>query len=160
MQNMGLIYNGGTHGFAQDYDLALFFFEKAAEAGVPEAKFGLGQLYISGHGVPPDEAKAKALFEEAAAGGDAATFNTLGAMYEFGTQGVERDYAAAAFWYGKGAEIDDAEAAWALARLYLEEPEIVGSEARDSLFEKAHALGGSTMPSAPARSWPGGRSMP
>jgi uncharacterized protein len=47
--------------------------------------FGLGRLYLEGHGVAKDYAQAKTLFTKACDGGEMTGCNGLGALYDHGS---------------------------------------------------------------------------
>ncbi len=65
--SLDYIYYSNRLG-APDYEKAFYFFSKAAEAGVTEAKYKLADLYRNGHGVTKNEEKAfrmlKAVYDE------------------------------------------------------------------------------------------------
>jgi uncharacterized protein len=56
---------------ARDYEKAMPWFIKAAERGFARAEVHIGELYVSGLGVPRDDAAARYWFKRAAAQGDA-----------------------------------------------------------------------------------------
>jgi len=70
------------------------------------AKRRLGFMYYHGEGVPQDDKRAVALFEQAAEAGDIESAANLGKMYEYGMSVVQDD-ARAAQWYRKAAELGD-----------------------------------------------------
>lgn len=63
--NLGVMYQRGL-GVAQDFQKARFWFEKAANQNLGEAKVNLGLLFFDGSGVPQDYEKAFTLFSSAA----------------------------------------------------------------------------------------------
>lgn len=65
----GVMYLNGT-GVPADTAQARQWFEKAADAGLPDAQINLGDLYYAGKGVPQDYAKAFAWYQKAADQGD------------------------------------------------------------------------------------------
>ena len=66
---LGLAYDRGGLGVAQDAKKAAEWFGKAAAQGVAEAQFNLGIMCASGVGVEKDEAKAVVWLEQAATQG-------------------------------------------------------------------------------------------
>ena len=74
-----------------------------AEQGDPDAIFKLAVAYQRGRGVKEDDAKAAALYRDAAQRGDARAMANLGVMYSRG-DGVAHDDALAIEWYRKAAD--------------------------------------------------------
>ena len=80
-------------------------------------QFSLGYMYYRGEGVKQDYAKAKVLFEMAAAQGVDAAQLHLGNMYYSG-YGVRQDYFKAKEWYEKAAVQGNFAAQYSLGELY------------------------------------------
>ncbi len=99
---LGHAYQYGK-GVKQDYQKALFWYEKAAKQGEAEAQRPLGAMYEMGLGAAQDFGKAAFWYEKAAQQGLARAQVNLGILYEKG-QGVEKDYQKALSWYQKAAE--------------------------------------------------------
>jgi TPR repeat protein len=59
-------YDGGTNGFAQDFDKSFELYLRAGELGCADAYCSVGCAYDNGHGVEQDKKKAKYYFELAA----------------------------------------------------------------------------------------------
>jgi TPR repeat protein len=97
----------GKDGEKQDYELAAYWFEKAAAQGFAEGQFRLGICYINGNGVEPDIEKAVDLLTKAAGQGYADAYFLLGDIYNTGEYGLERDNEKAVYWYTKAAEQGD-----------------------------------------------------
>lgn len=76
---------------------------KEAEAGNSEAQFLIGRSYDRGENVAQDFAKAREMYEKAAAQGNAKAMNNLGSMYLQG-RGVSKDNEVALDWFKKSAE--------------------------------------------------------
>ena len=76
---------------------ALADLRASAEAGDAEAQRILGGMYVTGVGVPPDDAEAVAWYRRAAEQGDARAQCNLGAMYAEGL-GVPPDAVEAVMW--------------------------------------------------------------
>ena len=69
MHNLALYYFRGEGG-AQDTAAAASWVRKAAQRGIVDSQYNLGQLYQAGSGVPRDLAEAYKWFSIAAIGGD------------------------------------------------------------------------------------------
>ncbi|MCL2421924.1 MAG: DnaJ domain-containing protein [Defluviitaleaceae bacterium] len=70
LQNQfGLMYLRGE-GVTQNYETALFWFRRAAENGVTDAKFNLGHMYECGHGIDQDHDMAIYWYTKAIEGGN------------------------------------------------------------------------------------------
>jgi TPR repeat protein len=95
---------------------ALRWFEKAADAGLPEAKANLGTMYAVGFVVQKDEARALGLTKQAAEGGLNSAMQQLGSWYEKGI-GTTKDLEEAARWYQRAARAGNQQAQDALERL-------------------------------------------
>lgn len=105
-----------------------------------EADYQRGLAYSSGRGVPRDHAKARELYERAAALGHAPAHYILGFLYDSG-DGVRQDYGKAREWYEKAAALNHPAAQVCLGFLYrrgLGGPKDDG-KARE-LYERAAAL--------------------
>jgi len=76
--------------------------KRDAEKGVPAACFELAGCYESGRDVPKDIGKALALYQQAAAGGEANGWFRLGKIFADGL-GVEPDLPKALEYYRQGA---------------------------------------------------------
>lgn len=88
-----------------------------AEQNDAQAQMALGERYLTGNGVPLDEAKALQWFQRAAKLGDPTAQLKVGQMYESG-QGTERNLERASIWFTKAAENGDPAAQANLADLY------------------------------------------
>jgi len=81
---------GAIHYEEQEYDQAMGWFTKGAEAGLPKAMFGLGGCLDKGLGLAaPDYPEAAGWYHRAAEGGDALAAWNLCTMYTVG-RGVTR----------------------------------------------------------------------
>jgi uncharacterized protein len=94
---------------------ALDLWQPLAEQGSPDAQAGLGNLYLGGYGVSPDEAAAMAWFRKAAEQGHSGGQCSLASLYH-----GRKDYPAAASWYRRASEQGNALAQIRLARLYAD----------------------------------------
>ena len=102
---------------AQDYEKALFWYEKAANQGNTKAQNNLACIYLDGLGVPRDAKKAAYWFEKAAEKNDKLALLNLGCMWEEGDLG-EPDYAKAFDYYQKSDKLECAYAADKLGHCY------------------------------------------
>jgi len=123
-------------GIPLDKKEAVNWYQKAAREGNAAAMFNLGVAYFNGEGVPEDLSEARPWFilaedsgsqkaieavNRSEAGLQTRDFNhiyfSIGQRYQNGVQ-VRQNYAAAAKWYQRAAERNDARSAMALAGLY------------------------------------------
>jgi TPR repeat protein len=113
--NLAYSYAEGR-GISQDRGQAAHWYTVAAElndaAIQPVAFLQLGKLHRDGKGVAQDLTQARALFEKAAAQGNAEAALNLGDMYSAGVT-VPADAAKAATFYKQAADGGDARAAFA-----------------------------------------------
>ena len=112
---MGSAYDEGL-GVAEDPELAVAWFSKAAAAGHTLAEHNLGQRLCGRRGVAADLVRAVEWWLKAAAKGDAMPQLRLGEAYEAG-RGVARNLDEARRWYGAAATRGNADAAAAVKRL-------------------------------------------
>ena len=86
--NVGLMYEQGLGGAKQDLSVAAQYYEKAIEQGIPDAHANLGQILISGSGVPwgvqKNLSRGIALLEQGVERGSRHCAYTLGCMYKSG----------------------------------------------------------------------------
>ena len=92
------------------YEEARDWYQKAADAGYMAAVINLGQMHMDGQALTKDLAKARALFDLAAAAEEPRAFTAIASIYRYGI-GVPVDYKAALEWQRKGA---DAGVDWAM----------------------------------------------
>ncbi len=90
-----------------DYATALRVWLPEAEAGDPEARANVGEIYEKGLGVAPDYAMAADWYRLAAAAGNTRAQINLGHLYEKGL-GVERDPLEALEWYRRASGLQNA----------------------------------------------------
>jgi len=87
----------------QNYELAIMWFQKAAEKGYAPAQHALGVMHYFGQGLPQDYERAANWCLKAADQGHIDAQYTLGLMYYSG-QGVTQDYAESAIWCRKASD--------------------------------------------------------
>ncbi len=76
MINLGTLYYNG-HGVAQDYQKALQWYQRAADAGSAVGMYSLGYMYEIGHGVTQDYQQARQWYQKAVAAGSGAAKERL-----------------------------------------------------------------------------------
>ena len=86
-----------------DYAEAVKWYREAAEQGLVEAQYSLGECYSKGNGVEQDYADAVKWYRKAAEHGYAAAQYYLGECYADG-KGVEHNIAEAVKWCRKAVE--------------------------------------------------------
>ena len=69
MYNIGVLYAYGR-GVAQDYQQAMAWFHKAANAGNANAMYNIGVLYDNGQGIVQDYQQAMVWYRKAADAGN------------------------------------------------------------------------------------------
>ena len=89
-------------GVAQDLKLSAYWYEKAAEAGDPEAQTQIGYFYEAGIGVQKDPVRAAHWYQLAAAGGLATAKVNLGTAYMLGV-GVPKNQQTASELFHEAA---------------------------------------------------------
>lgn len=115
----------------RDYELAAFWYRRAAEQGLAVAQNNLAFLYSSGQGVPRDNTQAAVWFRRAAEQGLGRAQILLAEFYEKGL-GVPKDYLQAELWLRKAAEQNIWRAKHELGILYCK-----GGEGLQPDFEEA-----------------------
>ncbi|MCZ6588729.1 MAG: tetratricopeptide repeat protein [Alphaproteobacteria bacterium] len=104
-------YNSG------DYATALREMRPLAEQGSATAQFGLGNMYLEGHGVPQDYAEAAKWYRLAAEQGHADAQFSLGLMYA-NDEGVPRNDKEALKWLRLAADQGSGTAQFILGMRY------------------------------------------
>ena len=101
----------------QIYDVALSWYQKAAERGQVKAQNHLGWMYQNGYGVTRNYARSVEWYQKAANQNDRKGQNNLGLMYAHGL-GVSQNDLIAVQWYQKSAVQEYAEAQYNLGFMY------------------------------------------
>ena len=104
----------------QDYEKAVYWYEKSAKQGnqySQTAQYYLGILYSKGKGVKQDYEKAVYWYEKSAKQGNEYAQYNLACLYNNG-DGVKQDLQKAKEWYEKAANQGNAEAQLNLGALY------------------------------------------
>ena len=115
--DLATLYAAGRDGAPQDYGRAIFWFEKSAENGVPNAQYNLGVLHQEGLGVEKDARAALGWYEKAAQLGHPQAMYNLGIAYVEG-QGTEKNPARGVAFFKQAANAGIAEAAYNLGAVY------------------------------------------
>jgi len=85
-----------SEGVEQDIDKSTYWFRAAAEQGLSESQYNLGQIFL--HGGPIEATEAVHWFRAAAKQGHSFAQHNLGGMYYFG-RGVAQSDMLARMWY-------------------------------------------------------------
>ncbi|WP_400770125.1 tetratricopeptide repeat protein [Methylosinus sporium] len=111
---IGRLYLDGQ-GVARDRAQAMQWFRRAADAGGKDAAYFFGAASLTGRDTAKDRALAKTYLEKAE--GHAAALQLLGELW-LENDGKEPDFAKAQAYFRRAAELDNSDAAYALALLY------------------------------------------
>ncbi len=106
---LGLLYSGEGKYLPEDAAVERQWMQKAADGGVTDAMYELGNDFYNGYGGPMDRALAAKWYLVAAERGVVDCQYNLGFMYENG-YGVPKDLAEAYKWYRIAANSGDQEA--------------------------------------------------
>ena len=93
------MYENGR-GIPQDYSKAIYWYQKAAEQGFPQAQINLAMMYENERGVPRDYSKAIYWYKKAAEQREQKAVEKLISIYENGI-GVPKDIEQAEYWRKK-----------------------------------------------------------
>jgi TPR repeat protein len=118
MLTIGNLYESGIYGAPRNYGKALEWYNKAAQAGLPEGFYNVGISYEIGQGTAPDPTKAFESFLKAADMGMPLAKQKLGELYLNGT-GVLASPEKAVTYLTQAGEGGRPEAYFLLARTYL-----------------------------------------
>ena len=116
--SLGNRYRNGD-GVERRPTLAIDWWEKAAEQGLPEAEHNLGVCYLRGLDVVRSEEKANEYFHRAAMQDHLLAQWHLGVSLEFG-RGIQKNLEEAAIWYRKAAAAGSGKAIERLATIERE----------------------------------------
>ena len=100
------------------YEQAIYWFQKAADAGNSAAQKNLAICYFNGYGVEKDVEKAIYWWQKAADAGNSTAQNSLAYRY-FAGDGVEKDVEKAVHWCQKAADAGYSAAQYRLAFCFL-----------------------------------------
>eukprot|EP01052_Picozoa_sp_SAG31_P035508 SAG31_NODE_4295_length_3374_cov_2.224733_3_plen_593_part_00 len=116
---MGHLSYWGARGLAQNFEVALTWFHRAAEGGDSHAMSMLGHMYANGLAAKQDNETALHWFDKAHALGFAGAGNGLGYMHMHG-MGVAQDFAKALEFFVAASEKGNAEAHFNLGAMYID----------------------------------------
>ena len=100
------------------YEQAIYWWQKAADAGNSAAQKNLAICYFNGYGVEKDVEKAIYWWQKAADAGNSAAQKNLAFCYLKG-DGVEKNVEKAVYWWQKAADAGNSAAQYRLAFCYL-----------------------------------------
>ena len=127
---IGLLYKRGVYNLkpgdvpVPNYEMAKYYFKKAADKGKTEATYELGNLFFNPiNNEEPDFEKAKKYFKTAADKGNSESQYKLGWIYEYGLDGDGKNYLQAIKYYEMAADNDHCLASLQLAQIY-QQPEV------------------------------------
>ena len=100
------------------YEQAIYWWQKAADAGNSAAQKNLAICYFNGYGVEKDVEKAVYWWQKAADAGNSAAQKNLAFCYLKG-DGVEKNVEKAVYWWQKAADAGNSAAQFNLAICYL-----------------------------------------
>src|SRR5262249_53389304 len=86
---------------------AVYWYSKAAEAGVPYSQYNLAVLLVDGKGCVANPNEAIEWYEKAAGQGMLEAMSNLGKIYYLGEHGIKQSYSDAAKWLSQAAEKGD-----------------------------------------------------
>ncbi len=115
--DLAVIYTAGRDNVPQNFERAAYWFEKASNQGIANARYNLGVLYHQGLGVDQDLEKAIDWYQQAAALGHGEAQYNLGIAYIEGI-GVQYDPSLAAQYFQSAAATGVPEAAFNLGLIY------------------------------------------
>jgi TPR repeat protein len=110
---------GSTALLEHDYPKAFKWLSKGAEAKHAASEAGLGFMYFNGFACDKDIAKARKLYEQAAASGAHQGYNNLAHLYRYGLAGLEQDVPKAVELLEKSAKLGNEFAVNSLAQIYM-----------------------------------------
>ena len=96
---LGICYENGELGLAEDAAKAFEWFKKSHEAGDAGGTCALGRCYLDGTGVPKCLVRASTLLSDAARGGSKAACHNLGLAYAAGVWDFPKDEKMARRYY-------------------------------------------------------------
>lgn len=113
---LGKMYENGD-GLVQDYALAQYWYQQAADMEDQFGQLNLGLLYLGAKGVQKNDLQALLWINKSVAQGNADAQTVLGEMYEKG-EGVEQSFTEASNLYRKAAKQRNAVAPYRLGLMY------------------------------------------
>jgi hypothetical protein len=116
---------------------------EVAQTGFGRAERLLAYFFEAGIGGPQDTGRAIALYQAAAADGQASAATDLGIMYQNGAPGLVPDLAQAAAWYRRASDMGDGDGANELGLMMIDgDPTVPDSIfSANEMFRLAHDRG-------------------
>jgi len=105
---------GDIYLYIKKYEEAFKWYQKAADQDYKWSLYSLGDMYLKGLGTKKDTIVAIDMFKAAASQGLPDGMNMVGSLLE-----EKKDYASAATWYKKAAELGFSQGQHNLAELYI-----------------------------------------
>ncbi len=115
----------GESSVRKNWKTANVWYLKAAEAGLPEAEYSIGNAYANGDGVTSDDKQAVYWYRLAAEHGFVNAAWNMGVSYDYG-RGVQPDSQQALQWYCAAALEGDPQAQWHMAAVYYRNKKGIG----------------------------------
>lgn len=109
--NLGNMYRKGE-AIAENPEIAVNWYHKAADQGYAEAQVNLGIMYYSGSGVTKDRLTAATWWSKAADQGNAMAMMKMGLIYYTG-EVVEKNYVLSYKWFTISEKLGYRPARWA-----------------------------------------------
>lgn len=135
---LGDLYFYG-YGTTQNYDLAIGYYQEAADKNHIIALNNLGYLYQYGHGLKIDKMMAFYYYKKSADLGNSTALNNLGYLYE-----SEKKYDLALKYYNLSAEQNNSQALFNLGRIYENELGVPADNKKMlEYYKKSASLGNS-----------------
>lgn len=137
---VGHFYAYGWGGIPKDMKAALYWLNKASDAGNIDAKRALALKYENGDGVQKNPRLAIKFLTEVAESGDAISQGRLGGIYAVGEL-IPRNTTKARYWLEKGAAQGDVGSRFLLNSLNRQEAEIFRSPIPQPRFTDCTTFG-------------------
>ncbi len=134
---LGDIYYYGYGGTSKDLDTALSHYKIAAEGGIADSQYKLGNCYKEGKGTEKNYKAAFDWYEKAAGQGKVLAQNALANCFEEG-HGTNKNIEKALEWYEKAGEQENVDALLSIASIYIQGKEVEKDAAKATEYcEKA-----------------------
>jgi TPR repeat protein len=135
-----IVYELGV-GATVDWDKAAHYARLGADQNNALAEVELGRMYLTGHGVPKDDAAGIVLIRRAAAQQDASAMALLGQLAMTG-RGMVQDESAGARWFQQAADAGDVHSATIYGSLLIMGQGVTKDEASGARYTMRAAEAG------------------
>lgn len=141
--NLALLHFNGRGVPENPVEARRIVADEVARTGFGRAERLLGYFFEAGIGGPQDTGRAIALYQAAAADGQASAATDLGILYQHGAPGLAPDLAQAAAWYRRASDMGDGDGANELGLLMIDgDPTVPDSIfTANEMFRLAHDRG-------------------